>query len=244
MKLFDENPYDELPLYYWGRKMLEKAEDIYNKEFKHRQIIDELGRQVFGQDYENRGELGVPNVNFCSRIIGGSYPGPSEIVDYWMKYMFSYSYISLEKKDTIIRIVENLLGIDLLHCDLKTYNPCDFDNEGRFSMTYPNDYYSNLSLTVPSSLDDKSVSFAINVIENITTSKIKDICLWHFSHELSVGSMYSEIEIRVSNHDILKPSITKDQFMSAKFSDGNKWYKEIPAFLDYIKSVEVKSSRH
>ncbi|NOT93366.1 hypothetical protein [Ferruginibacter sp.] len=217
-------------------------------KFYTKKIVNELLNEIFEINNEITEKYGISNIdfyankiNFCSKHIGATYSSPTELKDYWIKYLFYYPDICIDKSKALTRIIESFLGLDLFGNYLMKYNSCDFDEAGKFIMTYPEDEFSELSITVPTSLDVNTIKFAIMVIEKITTSRIKNIYLWHFTHQLADSSILSEVKISVSKINLNQPFISAKQFISEQFSNQKKWYLEIPEFNRYVQDIESKN---
>jgi ribosomal protein L37AE/L43A len=185
-------------------------------------------------------------IEFSSYLFKGYWPGQEEVKYYWLNYIINdlYSYRRETYEHSLRNIIENKNLIENKRNGLiEKYNLNDFYESGEFKLVYPADNDKDLNILVPFSLNYYQVCFAIQIIENLTKSKVSKISLWYFKHDLFFSNMYSEVKIAIDdsvekykNHSF----ISKDKFFSVKPTSINNWYEELPEFQKYINEVIKK----
>jgi hypothetical protein len=219
----------------WGKKLYDKAQSIQLLEVAHKSkvvlIIEGICKKYKIKD---KILIGFDDVTFGSFMLKGHWPGQEEVKYYWLKNIVNYpgSFISRSWEDTTREIIENKNPPWIID----QFNKNDFFDDGEFKITYPGDHSKNLNILVPYSLNYYQIEFAIQVIENVSKSKVSKISFWYFTHFLFFGNDYCKVEIGVDDNDKYNhhPFILKKDFLNLKFSSFENWYENIPEFQNYI----------
>jgi hypothetical protein len=231
--------FDESIFVHFGKILLQKAEEIYREGLKAEDKLEKIYRDFSRLNTEY--DLIDSNLNFYSKSLNGSCPGPEEVKTYWLEFLMkkfqTKEFKYLKPEDCIIGIANDTYSFN-------QYKKHDFFND-RFIMTYPADNNYGLVLVVPFGLNKLVIDFAIEIIEKLTTSKVAGISLWYYRNDISISAMEYEIQISLDkNTGDSYPFISKNEFKSINFLNFNEWYLEVPKFKHHIEIINKEENNN
>jgi len=230
----------------WGKKLLEKATEIELIAEKHKRIAQEIAQNILQKyDLPDEDSYSFEDISFSSftfegKSLLGDWPGPKEVKCYWLNYIVK-DFISIQCswEDSVRQIIDSLNGESSQI--INEFESDNFDQNGKFEVTYLNNYNQKLNILVPYSISYSQIEFAINFIEKITRSRVSKITFWYFTFDPFDSGLYHSIKIAVDD-DPLKhgelPSISKESFFNIRFTTDEDWYNQIPVFTEFVDRID------